>query len=77
MKEYYLIMERPPGSNIWTFNYLTLDRERAEEKAIEITHERNTCTRIVTALLPMEKDTFRYAMMADNDSMLVMTPSHD
>jgi hypothetical protein len=71
MKKYYLIMERPPGSNIWTFAYLAMDLKRAENMAIEISKNRKTCTQILTALLPKEKDTFCYAMMADNDTTCI------
>jgi hypothetical protein len=73
MNTYYLIMERPCGSHTWTFAAISMDEEHADCKAIEIAVARNTCTRVVTAQLPKEPDTWPHALFADGETAYHLT----
>jgi hypothetical protein len=75
MNTYYLIMERPCGSHTWTFAALATNKERANCKAIEIAASHATCTRVVTAQLPKEPDTWPHALFADNETAYYLTQS--
>jgi len=73
MTTYYLIMERPCGSHTWTFATISMDKHRAECKAIEIAASHATCTRVVTAQLPKEPDTWPHALFADGETAYYLT----
>ena len=72
LRQYYFIVERPVGSNIWTFASMACEQEAANNKAIAICNERKTCTRIVSAMLPKQPDSgCFYALLCDNDTQFV------
>ena len=72
LRQYYFIVERPVGSQIWTFAAMACEQEAANSKAIAICNERKTCTRIVSAMLPKQADSgCFYALLCDNDTQFV------
>jgi hypothetical protein len=67
-RKYYLIMERPPGSQLWTFAKMACEPDAADRKALEASKAHNTCTRIVTAELPREVDDAAFAILLDGET---------
>ena len=71
-RKYFFIVERPVGSQTWTYAAMACDQAAADSKAVAICSERKTCTRIVSAWLPREVDSgFFYALLCDNDTQFV------
>ena len=72
-RNYYLVMERPPGSFTWTFAKLATDEQGANQSAIDIALERKTCTRIIRGVLPrMPDDKQTYSTLADGDTTFMV-----
>lgn len=71
-RQYHFIVERPVGSQIWTFSAMACEREAANRKAIAICSDRKTCTRIISTMLPKQPDNgCFYALLCDNDTQFV------
>jgi hypothetical protein len=68
-RKYYLIMERPPGSQLWTFAKMACEPDAADRKAIEVCKSYGTCTRIVTVQLPRQADAAACALLLNGDEV--------
>ena len=71
MRNYYIIMERPVGSHIWTFAALAMSRGDAQGKALRIMKEKGNCAWVVATKLPKKPDERLHATFFPDETPMI------